>query len=73
MDFWTVTQVTRYIKELLDSTPALGDLWIAGELSNWTRASSGHCYSTSQADNSEIPCVMWRAAAARLGIELTDG
>jgi len=73
MDFWTVTQVTRYIKELLDSTPALGDLWIAGELSNWTRASSGHCYFTLKDDNSEIPCVMWRGAAARLSFEPSVG
>jgi len=66
MGFWTVTEVTRHIKELLDSNPALGELWIAGELSNWTKASSGHCYFSLKDDNAEIPCVMWRGAASRL-------
>jgi exodeoxyribonuclease VII large subunit len=73
MDLWTVTEVTRYIKELLDSNLALGELWIAGEISNWSKASSGHRYFTLKDDNAEIPCVMWRNAAARLAFEPAVG
>ena len=42
---------------------------MAGELSNWSRASSGHCYFTLKDDKAEIPCVMWRGAADRLAFE----
>ncbi|MGI6380388.1 MAG: exodeoxyribonuclease VII large subunit [Anaerolineae bacterium] len=69
MDTWTVSELTRYIKELLDSAPGLADLWVAGELSNWSRARSGHCYFTLKDDQAEIPCVMWRGAADRLTFE----
>jgi len=69
MDIWTVSGLTSYIKELLDSAPGLADLWVAGELSNWSRASSGHCYFTLKDDKAEIPCVMWRGAADRLTFE----
>ncbi len=40
---YTVTQVNRHIKEQLDGDALLQDLWIEGEISNWRRASSGHC------------------------------
>lgn len=73
MKIWTISEVTRYIKELLDSAPGLDELWIAGELSNWSRASSGHCYFTLKDDISEIPCVMWRGAAMRLSFEPSVG
>jgi len=73
MEIRTVSEVTRYIKELLDSAPGLGELWIAGELSNWSRARSGHCYFTLNDDNSEMPCVMWRGAAMRLSFEPNVG
>jgi len=69
MDTWTVSELTRYIKELLDSAPGLAELWVAGELSNWSRARSGHCYFTLKDDQAEIPCVMWRGAADRLTFE----
>jgi len=69
MDTWTVSELTRYIKELLDSAPGLAELWVAGELSNWSRARSGHCYFTLKDDQAEIPCVMWRGAADHLAFE----
>jgi exodeoxyribonuclease VII large subunit len=67
MKIRSVTQVTQYIKTLLDGDEELADLWVEGEVSNFTRASSGHCYFTLKDAESELRCVMWRAQAMRLG------
>ncbi len=66
MKIRSVTQVTRYIKALLDGDEELADLWVEGEISNFSRASSGHCYFTLKDGESEIRCVMWRGQAGRL-------
>ncbi len=62
----SVIEVTRLIKALIESDETLADLWIEGEVSNWSRASSGHCYFTLKDAESEIRCVMWRNVAAHL-------
>ncbi|NLG27989.1 MAG: exodeoxyribonuclease VII large subunit, partial [Chloroflexi bacterium] len=62
----SVIEVTRLIKALVESDETLADLWVEGEVSNWTRAASGHCYFTLKDAESEIRCVMWRNAASRL-------
>ncbi|NLG48687.1 MAG: exodeoxyribonuclease VII large subunit, partial [Chloroflexi bacterium] len=66
MKIRSVTEVTRYIKTLLDTDDELADLWIEGELSNFSRASSGHCYFTLKDGDCELRCVMWRGQASRL-------
>ncbi|MFO7919166.1 MAG: exodeoxyribonuclease VII large subunit, partial [Anaerolineae bacterium] len=62
----SVTKVTRHIKALIDADEELDDLWIEGEISNFTRATSGHCYFSLKDSASEIRCVMWRQDARRL-------
>lgn len=63
---WTVSELTHYIKDLLEFEPALQDVRLRGEISNLTRASSGHLYFTLKDAEASISCVMWRAAADRL-------
>src|SRR5437879_2777788 len=41
---YTVSDVTRYLNTILGLDEALQDLWIRGEVSNLTRAASGHGY-----------------------------
>ena len=38
---------------------------VEGEVSNFSRATSGHCYFTLKYSTAEIGCVMWRSEAAR--------
>ena len=38
----TVSALTRQIKDLLERE--IGEVWIRGEISNFRRQSSGHCY-----------------------------
>ncbi|MHB1317535.1 MAG: exodeoxyribonuclease VII large subunit, partial [Anaerolineae bacterium] len=58
---------------LIDGAPQLADLWVAGQISNFHRASSGHWYFTLLDDESELRCVMWKGVAARVGSVPTQG
>ena len=60
---YTVSQLTGHIRRLLENEPELSDLWVEGEVSNFSRASSGHCYFTLKDTGSQIGCVMWRSVA----------
>jgi exodeoxyribonuclease VII large subunit len=73
MQIYQVGDVTRYLKNLLDGDENLSDLWVAGELSNVSRAPSGHLYFTLKDSASQLSCVMWRTQAARLVTVPRDG
>ena len=60
---YTVSQLTGFVRRLIESEPELSDLWVEGEVSNFSRASSGHCYFTLKDAGSQIGCVMWRNVA----------
>ncbi len=59
MKSFTVTEVTRYIKRILGSDPILSQVIVEGEISNFTRHSSGHAYFTLKDDQSKLACVMF--------------
>ena len=67
MPTYTVSQVTSEIKELLESNPFLADLWIEGEVSNLSVASSGHAYFNLKDQHAVLQAVMFRN---RRGIEV---
>ena len=73
MPIMSVIQVTRHIKALLDGDDVLHDLWVEGEISNYTRAASGHCYFTLKDAEAELRCVMWRGQAAFLHWQPAQG
>jgi len=60
---YTVSQITGHIRRLIEGEPALNDVWLEGEVSNFNRAASGHCYFTLKDAGSQIGCVMWRNVA----------
>ena len=70
---YTVSQLTAYIRRLIDRDAALSDLWLEGEVSNFGQASSGHCYFTIKDDGAQIQCVMWRSAVLRQDSLPSDG
>ncbi len=72
-DVYSVAEITHYLRALIDSDPLLSDLWVRGEVSNWVRARSGHCYFTLKEAGAEIRCVMWRSAAELLSVMPRDG
>ena len=69
----SVSQLTGYLRDLLESDEVLQDLWVTGEISNFARPASGHLYFTLKDSDSAIRCVMWRNAAARLTFSPREG
>jgi exodeoxyribonuclease VII large subunit len=59
---FTVSQLTGHIRRLFEDDATLREIWVEGEISTFTRASSGHCYFTLKDAGAEIRCVMWRDA-----------
>jgi exodeoxyribonuclease VII large subunit len=70
---WSVSEVTRYLRQLIESEEMLADLWVQGEISNLSRPSSGHIYFTLKDSGASLRCVMWRSTAQRVRLSLQDG
>ena len=59
---WGVSELTRYIRQLLEQDYRLQELEVEGEVSNWHVHGSGHAYFTLKDDKAQLQCVMWRSA-----------
>ncbi len=70
---WTVTELTRRVRDLLTADPDLRGLWVRGEVSNLSRPRSGHLYFTLKDAGAALNCVIWRSQAARLPLTLRNG
>ncbi|MYJ19010.1 MAG: exodeoxyribonuclease VII large subunit, partial [Gemmatimonadetes bacterium] len=68
---WTVSQVNRAVRRLLEET--LPQLWVTGEVANFNRHRSGHCYFTLKDRSAQIRCVMVRREAATLPTDPEEG
>jgi exodeoxyribonuclease VII large subunit len=53
-----VSDLTRLTKELLETSFPL--FWISGEISNFTRAASGHWYFSLKDAKAQVRCVMFK-------------
>lgn len=73
MQLLSVAQLNLYLRELLDADDLLRDVWVDGEISNFSRHSSGHCYFTLKEGDAQIGAVMWKSAAARLATLPVNG
>jgi exodeoxyribonuclease VII large subunit len=70
---WSVTDLTHYLRELLESDELLQDVWVTGEVSNFSRPASGHLYFTLKDSSASLRCVMWRNAVLRQSFLPRDG
>jgi exodeoxyribonuclease VII large subunit len=52
-----VSALNRYVRDLLESDPRLESVWLEGEVSNFRRAASGHCYFTLKDELAQLRCV----------------
>lgn len=69
----SVTHITLFIRQLLETNETLQDVWVQGEISNFSRPASGHLYFTLKDKNAALKAVMWKSAATRLNLPLRDG
>ncbi|HAT31599.1 MAG TPA: exodeoxyribonuclease VII large subunit [Janthinobacterium sp.] len=67
----TVTALNQAVARLLERAFPL--TWIAGEISNFTRASSGHWYFTLKDDAAQVRAVMFRGRAQFAGFTPREG
>ena len=70
---YSVTQVNRHIKGLLDADQALSGLFVRGELSNYKMYPSGHHYFSLKDESGALRCVMFRQEAATLRFRPQNG
>lgn len=70
---FTVTEINNYIKSLLDSEATLRNVQIVGEVSNFKRYPSGHCYFTLKDSGAVLKCVMFRGKAMSMKFEPQNG
>ncbi len=70
---WSVTELTRYIRQRLEGDELLQDVRVSGEISNFKRATSGHLYFTLKDPAAALQCVIWRSTAQRIRLELQNG
>src|SRR6266699_1101861 len=61
----SVSQVARYLKELLEIDDILQDIWVQGEVSDCKTYPSGHCYFTLKDGSSQLLCVFFKHARLR--------
>ncbi len=70
----TVSQINTYIKSIVDSDFNLKNIYVSGEISNFTNHyRTGHFYFTLKDSNAAIKAVMFRSAAERVRFEVENG
>ena len=72
-EYISVSQLTDYIKKLINSDSRLKQVYVRGEISNFKRYSSGHCYFSLKDEGSVIPGVMFYGFASKLKFEPKNG
>lgn len=70
---FSVSEVNQYLKQLLESQSDLHHIPVLGEVSNFKRYASGHCYFTLKDEKSALKCVMFKSSAVRLSFTPQNG
>lgn len=70
---YSVSEITDYIKSLIENDGDLRSLMLRGEISNFKRYPSGHCYFTLKDATSQLKCVMFKSRAQYLRFVPTNG
>ena len=67
----SVTELNSLLKPLIEGVA--DEFYVYGEVSNYSRASSGHIYFTLKDEESQIRCTLWKSYACRLPFEIQNG
>lgn len=70
---FSVSEVNQYLKQLLESQSDLHHIPVLGEISNFKRYQSGHCYFTLKDEKSALKCVMFKSSAVHLSFTPQNG
>jgi len=67
---WSIGDITRSVRTILESS--LGEVWVQGEICNFRRQSSGHCYFGLKDERALLSCVLFRSSVPP-SLALGDG
>lgn len=59
---WSVSRFVAHVRDILATEPDFQDLWLEGEVTNYTRSSAGHQYFSLKDSESTVNCVLFRRA-----------
>lgn len=69
----TVSQLNMFVKDIFNQIPALNDIRIKGEISNFKHHTSGHMYMSLKDETGVLRAVMFRTASMGLGFRPENG
>ncbi|RUO42995.1 exodeoxyribonuclease VII large subunit [Aliidiomarina taiwanensis] len=70
-DIYTVTRLNREVRHLLEQQ--WGQVWLVGEVSNFSRPGSGHWYFSLKDNDAQISCAMFRGNNQRVRVPVNAG
>ncbi len=70
---YSITDLNLYVKSLLRSDDELQNIWVKGEISNFTHHEERHMYFVLKDENSEISCAMFKADNEEIDFEPEEG
>lgn len=68
----TVTVLNNRVRNILSSNPSVNDIWVTGEISNFKKSVSGHCYFVLKDSEAQINCAMFANACSRVLFKMGD-
>lgn len=73
-NFYTISEINEFIKELFYSVPQFKNIGLIGEVSNYKGQNrSGHCYFTLKDDNSTLSAVIFKYDFNNLDFDFKNG
>lgn len=70
---WSISELNRYVRNLIEADYRLQEIWVRGEVSNLSRPASGHLYFTLKDPDARLGCVMWKPQVARASVIPAEG
>jgi exodeoxyribonuclease VII large subunit len=69
----TVSGLNFYLSELLSYDPIVGDVWVEGEITNYSQSARGHVYFTLKDGGAQMPCALFRSDLRKVRATLANG
>ena len=69
----SVSEITDLLKSLIEKQPQLQNVWVQGQVSNYSKSAAGHIYFTLKDEKSQIRCALFRSSAVRIRFSPRDG
>jgi exodeoxyribonuclease VII large subunit len=70
---YNVSEITQIVKDILENSETLQNIWIRGEISNFAHYPSGHMYFSLKDKESQIKCVLFKGNSYKLKFKPENG